>query len=163
MVQMPCHKLFIYLAILGNIGLRVKSFPILPDLAQSISISSYDHFCSSFRRSKQEVNTCTFGVAWKLKQFCVRNFAKIAKFSFRILNFTKEIKRFKILNSLSLILNDNDFVRHTYIFLVYDPFFQPYHVDTYGPNTNFFFNLRNNARGCTGHMIIPSQAFLLGQ
>ena len=52
MVQMPCHKLFIYLAILGNIGSRVKSSPILPDLAQSISISSYDHFCSSFRRSK---------------------------------------------------------------------------------------------------------------
>lgn len=124
MVQMPCHKLFIYLAILGNIGSRVKSFPILPDLAQSISISSYDHFCSSFRRSKQEVNTCTFGVAWQLKQFCVRNFAKIAKFSFRILNFTKEIKRFKILNSLSLVLNDNDFVRHAY-FQCTTPFSSP--------------------------------------
>ena len=63
---------------------------------------------------------------------------------------------------MSEILHHIDFAGRTR-FQFYDAFFRPYHFDKYGPKTNFFHVfLWKNARGRTGHMIIPSWALLLG-
>ena len=107
---------------------RVEYLPIRPDLTHSISISSYDHFCSSFVKECW-LSPCIFGANIVLH----RPFARIVKFTVTMFAFITSVWR-----KQNLILTHVDFAGlHAFLVGPYALSWS-YHFDAYDLVGDFF-------------------------